>query len=870
MTFLDILCSQLQCLSLPEISRIINFIEEEPEKVLIVADGYDEFIGGTNELHSMLLKEIHEQVLCITTSRPHAVEILKRSTSRSIEQHVKLCGFSEKQIRTYIQIFFDYHERDPIKGNKLIEHLHEQRKDLLEVARIPIRSEMICIVWAVYGSLGKTLADLYLKFILHLLDHLEKKTKSEDRLSDEQLLKKYGNILMRIATLCNTWEKYGRLRIVFNTEEVKNALGDAFENVVKIGLLSKSHPSSQLDLSQWSIPHATLQEFLVAYFLAHTRESREIISFRDKCRNIKILNRCEVIFQFLCAKYPHKANTILKMLLELEEKEAQCKSLLDFILRLRSYYSKTSMDIPLPRHLVTTNYLQDLEDIKRLFNMDKKEGHRNLRHIRIHDIDDVRNALGQPYVEDVTVVVQNPEQHVRVCHGLSHMTSLKKFHLIIFSHEEDESEFTVHWFPESYTIHSLRDGLNRKTLKILTIEGQNILLGLANTIDIFPNLETVTMVETYPDTKTEQVDKFSLAVRNCSQLKQIDVTLPHFSTSLLAMHTSAFVSVKVTFIKMGNFKQFVNALSSTSCSCNLKRLNISWNNCIQRAGNLLGQILVKIPNLQVFLIGASEVNANTIQDAVEEIKKSGCLPNLKELHAWDSKLAGAGPHLGKLISLLPCLNTLDLGDCCLRQEDLAELATAMPKTNIIKTLDLRLDELGDDISGGSKLLQKMDNLDAMRIRGNDLSDKYMDPIFALCGAVDYGGIPNLRVLDFSWTNLQKGSLTLLAHRLPAMHKLQVLGLERIDGMEDNEYISLFENIEPTVIHLNFYTKAAKVDPYRILECSQNLKCLRNLNLCLEDEDLEMLQEQLELVNPSIQVYSDSDEYNWRTYVVPVG
>ena len=98
-------------------------------------------------------------VLCITTSRAHAIEQIKRQSSRAVQQHVRLCGFSEDQIKQYINQFCEYHDLPPQKGTDLINALQERPK-LLDVAKIPIRTEMICVVWAVFGKLGDTLADL--------------------------------------------------------------------------------------------------------------------------------------------------------------------------------------------------------------------------------------------------------------------------------------------------------------------------------------------------------------------------------------------------------------------------------------------------------------------------------------------------------------------------------------------------------------------------------------------------------------------------------------------------------------------------------------------------------------------------------------
>ena len=179
-TIMDLFTSQLNFLYVYEVSALVSLLETKPSEVLLLLDGYDEYTGQPKVISKAITKEECTNVLTITTSRPHAIDQLRRHTSQAVDQHVKLCGFNQKHIKQYIRLFCDYHKLKHNEGEDLIKTLLEERTDILEVAKIPLRTEMICTVWVVYGKLGQTLADLYEMFIIHLITRWESKMNSKD------------------------------------------------------------------------------------------------------------------------------------------------------------------------------------------------------------------------------------------------------------------------------------------------------------------------------------------------------------------------------------------------------------------------------------------------------------------------------------------------------------------------------------------------------------------------------------------------------------------------------------------------------------------------------------------------------------------
>ena len=418
----------------------VSFLESEPNTLLLLLDGYDEHKG-----HSVITKVISKEectnILTVTTSRPHAVEQLRRHTSQAVDQLIRLCGFRKEQVKQYIRQFCEYHELPPEKGEELIKTLSDERPDILEVAKIPIRTEMICIVWAVYGKLGETLADLYEMFITHLFTHWQAKIKVTTAKIPQKVLDTNKYLLIKIGQLANTWEKHNRLRIVFSTEELEEILGEDFNKVINIGILTKLHPFNILQESKWSLPHLTIQEYFVAYFLGNAKDSQFVDEFASRCKEYKVLQRWEVIFMFLCSKFPDVANKILTLLVRKEKDEEKCKDLLDFISKLIKYYGNSKIDFPLPYCVDITSIEEQINDsysshdkdkgellrssLCRLLGSEKRQKKPNLHSLTICNLLQYRGFMDLIYLQRLDVQVRKQEELSMLKQKIQHMKALE-------------------------------------------------------------------------------------------------------------------------------------------------------------------------------------------------------------------------------------------------------------------------------------------------------------------------------------------------------------------------------------------------------------------------------------------------------------
>ena len=859
-SMLDLVYSQFGFLSIAEICAVVNFIETDQAHVLLLQDGFDEYSGGS-VISKILSKELYPSVVCLTTSRSHAIEQLRRQTSQAVEHHVRLCGFSKYQVKQYIKQFCEYHNKPPETGEELIRVLFDERPDILEVAKIPIRTEMICIVWMVYGRLGKTLADLYEMFIKHLIVHWTNKQGLTE--NKEIVTEQHKPLLLKVGKVCNQWEKYNRLRIVFSTKELKEILGEDFNKVIEIGLIVKSHPSNILEESKWSFPHLTIQEYFVAYLLGNDFNEADISNFTAKCKNYKVLRRCEVIFTFLCSKYPDVANKILTKLILEEKNETGCKELIDFIFRIILNFDSSLIDIPLPCYLYLKSD-QNKDKVKTLLESEKRQVQPNLKHLTIKEPGEFNKCMEVSYIEDLKVTVNNEEDEKCVRQKVNKLTKLTSFNI--------NSKVSL-----STGDAGIMKNINTDRLTDLSVTAPGALQAVTDSIQRFTALQQLHVDEveeedsiialeqlhvddTSGDSNKLQAQSILSSLRNKNNIKQVCLCVPDLDDRIIKEKLNMKVKLKVKggTLSEGSLREAVRGLDFTG---GLYKLDLSCNN-LRYEGESLGKLMAMMTALRVLCVYGCNIQADTVKAMVKAVRELQVTCHLDTLNMRYNNLSSGGVYLGELISLTPDLHTLGLDECRLTQSDLADMSDNLQQTNKIQTLNLKYNNLRDGTGGGSRLIQNMPHLQAIRGGGYP----YNDPIPAMCGAVDAGSLNNLHILNISGSDLEDGSLQLLGQHLPNMKKLQVISLRYIDNVKPEDYHHVYGNVPESLQHLNVWSNNVRLDGYLLVEYKQQLRHFHRLNVNIPDTDLDMVQELLEQHNPDLHVYNDIREDIWKMYV----
>ena len=148
---------------------VAEFTEEEDERVLIIADGWDELSTEDRRegsfLYELLFGECYS-LSAIVTSRPSSSTSIR--DLQCIDRLVEVCGFSKENITEFIQCEFAS-DSDREKGSGLLKQLEDN--PLIEsVCSIPLNCTIICHLWHQFqGSLPTTMSELYTKIILNVI-----------------------------------------------------------------------------------------------------------------------------------------------------------------------------------------------------------------------------------------------------------------------------------------------------------------------------------------------------------------------------------------------------------------------------------------------------------------------------------------------------------------------------------------------------------------------------------------------------------------------------------------------------------------------------------------------------------------------------
>ena len=883
-SIIEIFESQLKCLNIHEICALANLLRSEPNQILLLLDGYDEY-KGQSIISKVITKEECTNILTVTTSRPHAVEQLRRHTSQAVEQLIRLCGFSKEQVKLYIKQFFEHYKLPTNTEEELIKTLFEESPDILEVAKIPIRTEMICIVWAVYSKLGKTLADLYEMFITHLFTHWQAKSKvPTDKIPQNQVLDTSKYLFIKIGKLSNTWEKHNRLRIVFSTDELEDILGEDFEKVINIGILTKSHPSNILQESKWSFPHLTIQEYFVAYFLGNTEDSQFVDEFTSRCKEYKVLQRCEVIFMFLCSKYPDMANKILTLLVCQEKDEKKCEDLLDFISKLIKYYESSKIDIPLPYCVDITSIDREIRygskdkgellrsSLYSLLESEKRQKNPNLHSLTVHKILQYRDFMDLTYLQRLDVDVRKQEELSMLKQKIQHMKALESLCIKINTRPEPPSwsvqsdvRFTDVDLVSGFTDVDLVSSIPTNNLTSLSMSRPDAMKASADHIQKFTILQQLHIDETSTNYTEETRNKLISSLKSNNNIKQVSLCVPDLDDRIIQekLNMKVKLQVKGYTLRKDSLRKAVRGLEFNG---GLYKLDLSYNN-LKDEGESLGQVMARMTTLRVLDVWNCNIKADTVQAMVQTIKGIKVTSSLHALymgryrHPNDNDLHTGGCYLGELVALIQDLYTLDLHRCYLTDTDLVNMSDAVQATTNIHNLNLQCNNPDDSSEGLASLLSHTPNIQALAVGMYTPA-----PIPSLCRAADAGSLTSLHVLDMSVSKLHPGSLEKLGQHLQYMNKLQVIDLMGISGVKPEDYQHVYSNLPPSIQHLNVWNDDINLDVYLILEYKDNLNHLHRLNLRLPDSDIELLQEVLEQNNPHIHVYNDYKEHTWRMYV----
>ena len=276
-----------------------NYICHNPERVLLIFDGFDEYSGRTeinkddvpyrnNEeermpVHFLLKKIVSGKILTgatvLTTTRPNAVRCI---TSLHFDKTVEILGFSTAQVNDYVQKFTK--EKD--KAETIKQHI-TSNLNLVAFCYVPVNCFIIC--WCLLELLGNTgftslptrLTEIYSiavrMFYFSYDDDQYRHNKTEGQQfflrPFKELSSPVQEVFKRLGKIALNGIKEGRL--IFESHEVKDLENNGLFHRLPD---TKDRPLAE-GRKQYCFLHLTIQEFLAAKYLVDTLSSEELQDF---------------------------------------------------------------------------------------------------------------------------------------------------------------------------------------------------------------------------------------------------------------------------------------------------------------------------------------------------------------------------------------------------------------------------------------------------------------------------------------------------------------------------------------------------------------------------------------------------------------
>ncbi|XP_038044221.1 protein NLRC5-like [Patiria miniata] len=288
---------------------LTSYINANPEKVLILLDGFDEFMTtNLNEhafgsiLNILTRKECRDSCVVVSTRSSHFNRLANNLLVRKPFTHVKVLGFSAEDVEEYVRKF--YIDEEPEKARQLFERI--QSSDvLLDLARSPMLLLLMCVLWREDSCLPETMFRLYSEALRYIFKR--KADTSPDEVS---------RVVIEIGKIAFHGLISPVQLLSFDESEFERTV---LSMAIKVGLVTSQRVLEGL-IIQNSIQfmHMTFQEFCAAQYFQSllTTDPKEFQKILEKLeRTIKNHPAgFECLLRFCCGDNEACANHVIKVL----------------------------------------------------------------------------------------------------------------------------------------------------------------------------------------------------------------------------------------------------------------------------------------------------------------------------------------------------------------------------------------------------------------------------------------------------------------------------------------------------------------------------------------------------------------------------
>ena len=241
----------------PEVRKtFIQFLQENPSKVLLVLDGLDEADPEKLKLFRKLIQgKLLPGCFVVLTSRHEAGSNIMPHTDTLLE----IVGFTTTDAGCFIRRYFQQSDNQHLAAT-LIAKLESD--NLYELTRNPLNTLLLCVIFEdLNGVLPKSRTKLYIEMVLFVLRRYENKNGFSS--SNKDLLLVYKKELMILGRMALDSLRKGELYFEDHQSDFERSL------LPKLGFVSIQAGGGKVaPCPRYAFFHKSFQEFFSAFFLA--------------------------------------------------------------------------------------------------------------------------------------------------------------------------------------------------------------------------------------------------------------------------------------------------------------------------------------------------------------------------------------------------------------------------------------------------------------------------------------------------------------------------------------------------------------------------------------------------------------------------
>ena len=736
----EILRHQFHFLTAIEMYACIDVLEKAPEKCMLLFDGLDEFVGNSDlkeETFRIIAKDKFPKILCCTTSRPETIKHLRGVSKEGIQENVKLAGFNDVQVEQYAKLYL----KDETMTQNFMKHISKEKPQFLEISRIPMRAEMMVILWKEFQSLGNSLNDLYSKFTKYILQHMEKKMKEKHGLTPESdVIQKYHELLQLVSKIAYSWNQDGTLKITFTENELKQKLDQSFTRVTKSGFLSHTESRSPQTPSQWFFTHLSIQEYFVAFYLKINDQCKQIMdNFVYGCLTTSGIKSRSYILEFLFGLSTKTACNILNIVVK--KYNGDSAKLLDNLVSFTKQFGHLEeFSLSLPSKITISD--SSPKEIFKLITTDQHSGNNNLRDLTVllsKGIPDLSHA----FVPCLTLEI---EDGCNISKWKCNLPNLQDLTIKIKSNKTTSET--------NLDFDCLLRNIKSDKIRKVCVDGQDVTTVILNNIEKLKNIEFVELKDETQDgmKDTEQLELSLNKLRSISCSSRFVQSSPE---NIFLKKNENIVCSKVAADfteRLGDFLIKSRKLGHEAVTVKGFIFNQSdLRNMASSVTSILLNLELKVFGLQECLL--DKVTLKNVSDILNMFGKT--LNSLKVLDLSGTNLKCFGQYIGQCLRFLPNLDMLLLKHTNVKEKDLADMTkgyfnetSAFLKNTVlipIKYLDLSGNKI---MEVESEPLLFCPDLTTLILKKCELSGKLFPLLKKLCST-------NLTSLNLSGLDLSK-------------------------------------------------------------------------------------------------------------------